>query len=197
MKRLKRELWKNILQISHAITGFDHNALQPGLVSHFNIRTPVPDYMGILHVDVKGRARLVNEADAGFSAITFHAVRGNFSIGVMGTEINAVQNGPLFLYEGVHFVMDPVNQIHGEISPRHPGLVAHDDGQIAGLIEQPDGFPGTRQKYKAVQMIDVPHLLIDGAVPIHKNSRFFQETSLLNSSIVSQTASGVMFSIHR
>ena len=115
----------------------------------------------------------------------------------MGAEIDAVKDCTLFLDEGFHLFMHPMNQINGKIPPRHPGLVAHNNGKIAGLIEQPDRFPNLRQQYKAVQMIDISHLLIDSAVTIHKNSRFFQETSLLSASIASQTISGVISSIHR
>lgn len=95
----------------------------------------IANHVRILHIDIKGLASLSDQAGAGLSAITGHTVWGNLSIGVMRAEIDAVKGCTIFLYESFHLFMHPMNQVNGKISPRHPGLVAHDDGEIAGLIE--------------------------------------------------------------
>jgi hypothetical protein len=74
--------------------------------------------------------------------------------------------------------MDGMDQGFGKIAPRHAGLIGHDHGLQAVLIQQSDGLAGPGEENEPVNVIDISHLLIDGTVPVQKHSAVSHRASI-------------------
>ena len=76
--------------------------------------------------------------------------------------------------------MNLPHEIDRVVPPGNAGLVRQDDHQKSKVIEEPDRHRHSRNDLEAAQMVDVPHLLVNGSVTIYECSRLFHGSSLTN-----------------
>ena len=80
----------------------------------------------------------------------------------------------------------------GKIAPGRPGLVGDHHHLESGLIEPADGLNGLMEQLKTAQVIDMAHLLVDGAVPVQEHRGLTHAPSLSQERAAAVTSSTLM-----
>jgi len=173
VSRLFGLLRKYMVDLAHPVTGFDQDTPDPGTVRKLYIVIPVSNHKGTGHVDIKGSEGLLDEACFRLSAITGAGICLDDAKGVVRAEKNAVDGAVFILQRPLQEGVDLINQFQRMIATRYARLVGYDDGKEAVLVQEPHGLGDTGEEHKTTDVVDVPHLLIDGSISIDKNCGFF------------------------
>jgi len=73
-----------------------------------------------------------------------------------------------------------MHEIDRVVAPGNAGLIGYDDHQKSKVIEESDRLRHSRNDLEAAQMVDVPHLLVNGPITIYECSGLFHGSSLMN-----------------
>ena len=69
--------------------------------------------------------------------------------------------------------MNFIKQGGGKLAAGQAGLIGYHHHRDIMLIESADGLPYTRQENKSVDMVDIAHLLVDGAITVQEYCGLF------------------------
>ena len=90
----------------------------------------------------------------------------------MGTEKDAVNVSLLFPDPGEQKVVKGFDEIQRVVASGHSRLVRNHKDQKPPTVEHPYGLGHPGKNSETARMVDIPHLLIDGPVPIDEYRRF-------------------------
>lgn len=147
-------------------------AFEAGVLGAEHVAVAVADEVGLGAVDVEAGAGGVDEAGGGLAAAAGFAVCGELCLGVMRAVVEGVEVGAGFLELAVHPVVDASDIALGIVAAGDAGLVRHEDGEVAAVVDVADGFFGAGdpdEVFGAVQVVDVD---IESAVTVEEYGPF-------------------------
>lgn len=144
-------------------------SLEAGVLGAEHVAVTVADEAGLGAVDVETGAGGVDEAGGGLAAVAGFAVCGELCLWVMRAVVEGIKVGTDFLELAVHPVVDAPDVALGVVAAGDTGLVRHEDGEVAAVVDVADGFFGAGdpdEVFGAVQVVDVD---VESAVAVEED----------------------------
>lgn len=152
-------------------------AFEAGVLGAEHVAVAVADEVGLRAVDVEAGAGSVDEAGGGLAAAAYLGVGGHGTLGVVWAVVEGVKVGADFLELAVHPVVDVLNVALGVVAAGNAGLVRHEDGKVAAVIDMTDGLFGVGipdEVFGTVKVVDVD---VEGAVAVKEDGFIFHTHS--------------------
>ena len=144
-------------------------SLEAGVFGAKHVAVAVADEAGLGAIDVEAGAGGVDEAGGGLAAVAGFAVCGELCLGVMRAVVESVKVGADFLELAVHPVVDAPDVALGVVAAGDAGLIRHEDGEVAAVVDIADGLLGAGdpdEVFGAVEVVDVD---VEGAVAVEED----------------------------
>ena len=149
-------------------------ALEAGVLGAEHVAVAVADEVGLRAVDVEAGAGDVDEAGGRLAAAACLGVGGHLALGVVWAVVEGVEMGADFLELAVHPVVDALDIALGVVAAGDAGLVRHEDGEVAAVVDVADGLFGAGdpdEVFRAVKVVDVD---VEGAVAVKEDGFIFR-----------------------
>lgn len=144
-------------------------AFEAGVLGAEHVAVAVADEVRLRAVDVEAGAGGVDEAGGRLAAAACLGVGGHCALGVMRAVVEGVEMGADFLELAVHPVVDAPDVALGVVAAGDAGLIRHEDGEVAAVVDIADGLLGAGdpdEVFGAVEVVDVD---VEGAVAIEED----------------------------
>lgn len=152
-------------------------ALDAGVLGAEHVAVAVADEAGLGAVDVEAGAGGVDEAGGGLAAGAGFAVYGKLCLGVMRAVVEGVKVGADFLELAVHPVVDALDVALGVVAAGNAGLVRHEDGKVATVVDIADGLLGAGDPDEVFGAMEVVDVDVEGAVAVKEDGFIFHTHS--------------------
>lgn len=152
-------------------------AFEAGVLGAEHVAVAVADEAGLGAVDVEAGAGGVDEAGGGLAAAAGFAVCGKLCLGVMRAVVEGVEVGADFLELAVHPVVDAPDVALGVVAAGDAGLVRHEDGEVAAVIDMTDGLFGVGNPDEVFGTVKVVDVDVEGAVAVKEDGFIFHTHS--------------------
>ena len=144
-------------------------SLEAGVLGAEHVAVTVADEAGLGAVDVETGAGGVDEAGGGLAAGAGFAVCGELCLGVMRAVVESVEMGADFLELAVHPVVDAPDVALGVVAAGDTGLVRHEDGEVAAVVDIADGLLGAGDPDEVFGTVEVVDVDVEGAVAVEED----------------------------
>lgn len=158
---------------TQSISGLDEKTGDASLVCENDILVAVANHPAATDVDGKFRLCTTYHAGPGFAKLVGVVAVGLEVTGRMGERVvDPIKVRALFPEQVEHVIGGLVEDFLSEITACDTGLVGHDNGEVARIIEFADGLGSTIDKFQPVGVVDIPGLTVDRAVTVEKDTWF-------------------------
>lgn len=144
-------------------------AFETGVLGAEHVAVAVADEAGLGAVDVEADAGGVDEAGGGLAAMAGLAVCRELCLGVMRAVVEGVEVGADFLELAVHPVVDAPDVALGVVAAGDAGLVRHEDGEVAAVVDIADGLLGSGDPDEVFGAMEVVDVDVEGAVAVEED----------------------------
>ena len=144
-------------------------AFEAGVLGAEHVAVTVADEAGLGAVDVEAGAGCVDEAGGGLAAMAGFAVCGELCLWVMRAVVEGVKVGADFLELAVHPVVDAPDVALGIVAAGDAGLVRHEDGEVAAVVDVADGLLGSGDPDEVFGAMEVVDVDVEGAVAVEED----------------------------
>lgn len=144
-------------------------SLEAGVLGAKHVAVAIADEAGLGAVDVEAGAGGVDEAGGGLAAVTGFAVCGELCLWVMRAVVEGVEVGADFLELAVHPVVDAPDVALGVVAAGDAGLVRHEDGEVAAVVDIADGLLGSGDPDEVFGAMEVVDVDVEGAVAVEED----------------------------
>ncbi len=144
-------------------------SLEAGVLGAEHVAVAVADEAGLGAVDVEAGAGGVDEAGGGLAAGAGFAVYGKLCLGVMRAVVEGVEMGADFLELAVHPVVDAPDVALGVVAAGDAGLIRHEDGEVAAVVDIADGLLGSGDPDEVLGAMEVVDVDVEGAVAVEED----------------------------
>lgn len=144
-------------------------AFEAGVLGAEHVAVAVTDEAGLRAVDVEAGAGGVDEAGGGLAAGAGFAVCGELCLWVMRAVVEGVEVGADFLELAVHPVVDPPDIALGVVAAGDAGLIRHEDGEVAAVVDIADGLLGSGDPDEVLGAMEVVDVDVEGAVAVEED----------------------------
>lgn len=149
-------------------------AFEAGVLGAEHVTVAVADEVGLRAVDVVAGAGGVDEAGGGLAAAACLGVGGHLALGVVRAVVEGVQVGADFLELAVHPVVDMLDVALGVVAAGDTGLVRHEDGEVAAVVDVADGLFGAGDPDEVFRTVKVVDVDVEGAVAVKEDGFIFR-----------------------
>ena len=144
-------------------------SLEAGVLGAEHVAVAVADEVGLGAVDVEAGAGGVDAAGGGLAAAAGFAVCGKLCLGVMRAVVEGVEVGAGFLELAVHPVVDAPDVALGVVAAGDTGLVRHEDGEVAAVVDIADGLLGSGDPDEVLGAMEVVDVDVECAVAVEED----------------------------
>lgn len=152
-------------------------AFEAGVLGAEHVAVAVADEVGLRTVDVEAGAGGVDEAGGGLAAVAVLGVGGHCALRVVRAVVEGVEVGTDFLELAVHPVVDVLDVALGVVSAGDAGLVRHEDGEVAAVVDVADGLFGAGDPDEVFGTVKVVDVDVEGAVAVKEDGFIFHTHS--------------------
>lgn len=149
-------------------------AFEPGILGAEHVAVAVADEVGLRAVDVEAGAGGVDEAGGGLAAAACLGVGGHLALGVVRAVVEGVEMGADLLEFAVHPVVDVLDVALGVVAAGDAGLVRHEDGEVAAVVDVADGLFGAGDPDEVFRTVKVVDVDVEGAVAVKEDGFIFR-----------------------
>lgn len=144
-------------------------SLEADVLGAEHVAVAVADEVGLGAVDVEAGAGGVDEAGGGLAAGAGFAICGELCLGVMRAVVEGVKVGADFLELAVHPVVDAPDIALGVVAAGDAGLVRHEDGEVAAVVDIADGLFSAGDPDEVLGAVQVMDVDVEGAVAVKED----------------------------
>lgn len=152
-------------------------AFEPGILGAEHVAVAVADEVGLRAVDVEAGAGGVDEAGGGLAAAACLGVGGHLALGVVRAVVEGVEMGADLLEFAVHPVVDVLDVALGVVAAGDAGLVRHEDGEVAAVVDVADGLFGAGDPDEVFRTVKVVDVDVEGTVAVKEDGFIFHTHS--------------------
>lgn len=149
-------------------------AFEAGVLGAEHVAVAVADEVGLRAVDVEAGAGGVDEAGGGLAAAACLGVGGHGALGVVRAVVEGVEVGTDLLELAVHPVVDALDVALGVVAAGNAGLVRHEDGEVAAVVDMADGLFGTGNPDEVFGTVEVVDVDVECAVAVKEDGFIFR-----------------------
>ncbi len=149
-------------------------AFKAGVLGAEHVAVAVADEEGLRAVDAVAGAGLVDEAGGGLAAAACLGVGGHCARGVVRAVVEGVEVSADFLELAVHPVVDALDVALGVVAAGDAGLVCHEDGEVAAVVDVADGLFGTGNPDEVFGTVEVVDVDVECAVAVKEYGFIFR-----------------------
>lgn len=152
-------------------------AFEAGVLGAEHVAVAVADEVGLRAVDVEAGAGGVDEAGGGLAAAACLGVGGHGALGVVRAVVEGVEVGTDLLELAVHPVVDALDVALGVVAAGNAGLVRHEDGEVAAVVDMADGLFGAGDPDEIFGTMKVVDVDVEGTVAVKEDCFIFHTHS--------------------
>lgn len=152
-------------------------SLEAGFLGAEHVAVTVADEVRLGAVDVEAGAGGVDEAGGGLAAAACLGVGGHGALGVVRAVVEGVEVGADVLELAAHPVVDVLDVALGVVAAGDAGLVRHEDGEVAAVVDVADGLFGAGDPDEVFGTVKVVDVDVEGAVAVEEDGLIFHTHS--------------------